>query len=424
MAENLTGVSPPVQVVGWDGSVAGSQEPVVRLRFRSRAAVRAAVWPPHELGLARAYVSGLLDVEPIGDRDVVTALSDPRLMRFATAARSATRSPIRALACSAGAIRLGGLGHRLRRPPEEAILRGRRHDRGRDAVAIAHHYDLGNDFYRLLLGESMVYSCAYWRNDPGDRYTLADAQRDKLERVCRKLGLVPGARLLDVGCGWGSLVLHAAACHGVRAVGVTLSRAQAELARLRVSSAGLQELVDIRVQDYRDLTDGPYDAVASVGMAEHLGRRNYPTYANVLGGLLRPGGRLLHHQITVPEPAPRRGRRGFIDRYIFPDGELAAVGFVAGALERAGLEILDVESLREHYVPTLQSWLENLDSNRERAVALSSPARVRAWRLYLAASAAGFAGGRMGVHQLLAGRRLDGGRSAVPRLRSGWLPGG
>jgi cyclopropane-fatty-acyl-phospholipid synthase len=375
---------------------------LLSVRIRSRRALRGTLRAPYELALARAYVSGQLLVDPVGPADLVTALRDPRVLAFGVAARTSARSPVRTFAALVGVLRLTGLGPGLPAPPEEAHIKGRRHLRGRDAAAIAHHYDLGNDFYRLLLGESMVYSCAYWRCEPCAEYGLVEAQRDKLELVCRKLGLGPGQRLLDVGCGWGSLVMHAAAHHGVRAVGITLSQRQAALAVERVRAAGLADRVDIRIQDYRDIHDGPYQAVASVGMAEHLGRVRYSRYAGALRGLLEPGGHLLHSQITVPAsvPAPRRGR--FIDRYIFPDGELVPIGYITAQLERAGLEIVHVESLREHYVPTLRAWLDNLDRAEEAAIGATSPGRVRAWRLYLAGSAAGFAAGRLGVHQILA----------------------
>jgi cyclopropane-fatty-acyl-phospholipid synthase len=414
----------PIQLRAWDGSTAGPTDPVLAVHLRSPRAVRGALRPAAELGAARAYVSGDLEFEPIGGHDEISALCDQRMIAFAGAARTAVRSPLRKLSTMAALTRLAGPGPGPGRPPEEATLSGRRHGRGRDAAAIAHHYDLGNDFYRLILGESMVYSCAYWRADPDDDYGLEQAQRDKLDRICRKLGLKPGHHLLDIGCGWGSLAVHAAEHYGAHVVGITLSEAQATMARRRVHDAGVAGLVTIRVQDYRDLADGPYDAVASVGMAEHLGSARYARYAATVRKVLRPGGRLLHHQITVPAPAPRRRRKQFIDRYIFPDGELTPLGHISDRLERSGLEVVDVESMREHYVPTLRAWLHNLDHNRGSATELTSPGRVRAWRLYLAGSAAGFASGRLALHQVLAVVPWPGGRSPLPRLRSTWLPGG
>jgi cyclopropane-fatty-acyl-phospholipid synthase len=422
LVERVGGGPLPVRLRAWDGSEAGPADPPATVVLRSRRALRSMMWHPGELGVARAYVAGDLDVEVPDLLDV--ALADPRLERFGRHGRD-ERSPswpdrIRLVR---DAARLGVVGLPPRPPIEEARLSGRRHSRTRDAAAISHHYDVGNEFYRLLLGESMVYSCGYWRRDPCRDYTVTDAQHDKLELVCGKLGLQPGQRLLDVGCGWGSLVLHAAIHHGVHAVGITLSAEQADLARARVAAAGMTDLVQIRVQDYREIADGPYDAIASVGMAEHLGKANYPTYATQIRRLLRPGGRLLHHQITTARPTSHAQRRQrFIDRYIFPDGQLLPLGQVIGHLEAAGLEARDVESLREHYTYTLRAWLTNLESDWLRAIDLTSPAKARAWRLYLAGSAAAFATNRISVHQILAVNPCPDGTNPVPIRRTDWLP--
>ncbi|KAA0930768.1 SAM-dependent methyltransferase, partial [Streptomyces apricus] len=308
-------------------------------------------------------------------------------------------------------------------PPREEVRRhsrlSRLHTKRSDRRAISHHYDVGNDFYELVLGPSMVYSCAYWETPDG---TLEDAQRDKLSLVARKLDLKPGMRLLDVGCGWGSMAVHAAREYGVRVVGVTLSQEQAAYARKRVAQEGLTDRVEIRVQDYRDVADGPYDAISSIGMAEHVGSERYLEYARDLFGLLKPGGRLLNHQI---------GRRpwqdesayeldGFIDAYVFPDGELAPIGETVTQLERAGFEVRDVESIREHYALTLRRWVADLEARWPEAVRLAGPGRARVWRLYMAASALAFERNQIGVNQVLAVRTPQSGASGLPLRTRTW----
>ena len=260
----------------------------------------------------------------------------------------------------------------------------------------------------------MTYSCAVWER-PGPDVTLEDAQAAKVELVCHKLGLEPGMRLLDVGCGWGGMVLHAAANHGVRAMGVTLSRRQAEWAEKAVAEAGLADRVEIRYQDYRDVRDGPFDAISSIGMIEHVGLSQLGVYFGGLRRLLRPGGRLLNPGISRPPNAGRTRFRpnGFIDLYVFPDGELHEVGNVVSTIQRSGLEVRHLESLREHYALTLRAWVRNLESSWDDAVAEVGSARARVWRLYMAASALNFEAGRTQVHQVLA-VRPDGGRSGLP----------
>jgi cyclopropane-fatty-acyl-phospholipid synthase len=297
-------------------------------------------------------------------------------------------------------------------PREEARLRGARHSRRRDAEAIAHHYDVSNAFYRMVLGPSMTYSCAVWSSPES---TLEEAQAAKYELVCRKLGLEPGMRLLDVGCGWGGMAMHAAARHGVRAVGVTLSRRQAEWAEKAVAEAGLADRVEIRYQDYRDVADGPFDAVSSIGMFEHVGLSQLGVYFGGVRRLLRPGGRLLNHGIARPPNAGRTRfrRHSFIDRYVFPDGELHEVGAVVSTIQRSGLEVRHVEGLREHYALTLRAWVANLEASWDACVAEVGPGRARVWRLYMAASALNFQAGRTQVHQVLA-VRPDRGSSGLP----------
>lgn len=295
---------------------------------------------------------------------------------------------------------------------------GTLHTKRRDKAAISHHYDVGNDFYELVLGPSMVYSCAYWE----DGGNLEDAQRDKLDLVCRKLALKEGDRLLDVGCGWGSMAIHAAREYGARVTGVTLSVEQAAFARKRIAEEGLTDRIEIRVQDYRDVRDGPYDAISSIGMAEHVGAVRFREYADDLYALLKPGGRLLNHQIARrPEPDESAYHvDDFIDAYVFPDGELAPVGRTLATLEEAGFEARDVESLREHYALTLRRWVANLEEHWDRAVGMTSPGRARVWRLYMAASALSFEHNKIGVNQILVVRPAEGGASRTPLRARAW----
>jgi cyclopropane-fatty-acyl-phospholipid synthase len=289
---------------------------------------------------------------------------------------------------------------------------------------VTHHYDVGNDFYELVLGPSLTYSCAYFADDPAGPPPLEVAQVAKCDLVARKLGLARDTRVLDVGCGWGTFAIHAASTYGARVVGVTLSPAQAASARRRALEAGVGDRVEIRVQDYRDVTDGPFDAIASIGMAEHVGLRALPDYGRHLHALLRPGGRLLNHAIARrPGPPDEPSRTSFIERYVFPDGELEPLGTMVAALEDAGLEVRDVESLREHYALTLRAWVANLEGRWDEAVALTSPGRARVWRLYMAGSALAFEANRLGVNQVLAVRPDDRGLSGVPRTRGALLGG-
>ena len=414
----------PFRLRFWDGSVAGPQSPFTLVIVRRRA-LRRLLWAPDEIGLARAYVTGDLDVE--GD---LFAVLERVLELIRPDDIVGERPGLRTLAALAGAaLRLGVVGPPPRPPKEEVRLRGHRHTRRRDAQAIEHHYDIGNDFYRLVLGESMTYSCAYWAppaadiDDPGD---LTTAQFAKCDLVARKLGLAPGMRgmrVLDVGCGWGTFALHAARTYGVQVVGVTLSAAQAEFARRRMVDEGVADLVEIRVQDYRAIDDGPFDAVSSIGMAEHVGTANLAEYATALFGLLRPQGRLLNHAISLRPDDPQQGPEdsSFIDRYVFPDGELVPIARMVSTLEDAGFEVRDVESLREHYALTLRAWCANLDRSWDAAVAASTAARARVWRLYMTASAMSFESNDIGVNQVLAVRPDDRGRTGLPLTRDALL---
>jgi cyclopropane-fatty-acyl-phospholipid synthase len=412
--QRLLGAPVPLRIRAWDGSVAGAGGGPT-LVINSRRALRRVLWQPDEVGLGRAWVAGEIDV----DGDLEQAMTQFETIGRDLASRRRLGMPERVEVLRAAA-RLGVVGLPPKPPPEEITLSGRRHSKARDQIAVTHHYDVGNDFYAIVLGPSMVYSCAYWALPDDPTYTLEDAQRDKLELICRKLGLRPGTRLLDVGCGWGALVVHAAREHGVEAVGITLSQEQAEFARKRVVEAGLADVVDVRVQDWRDVADGPFDAIASVGMAEHLGAERWDDYARALHGLLVPGGRLLNHQI-VRRPGPPRTGRTFIDAFVFPDGELLPLADVVSAIDTADLEVRDVESLREHYARTLRQWVANLEGQWDRAVELTSSGRARVWLLYMTGSALSFEAGRIGVAQVLAVRRQADGHSGLPATRTSWL---
>lgn len=406
LVEELLGPELPIAVRAYDGSTGGPPDAPATLVIRSPDALRRVVTAPGELGFGRAYVAGDLDVEG----DVFAALelrhrlTDMRLDRAQWIAA------------------LRSVGWRVLKPipppHEEARLRGRRHSKERDAAAIAHHYDVSNEFYGMVLGPSMTYSCAVW---DGPHVTLEDAHAAKHELVCRKLGLEPGMRLLDVGCGWGSMLLHAAAHHGVTGVGVTVSRRQAELAAKRVADAGLADWIEVRLQDYRDVDDGPYDAISSIGMFEHVGLSQLRVYFDRLFALLRPAGRFLNHAIS--RPATKRSRvastrtrfahRSFIDKYVFPDGELHEIGAVISAIQRAGFEARHVESLREHYALTLRAWVRNLEEHWDEAVAEAGGPRARIWRLYMAAAAVNFEDDNTQLHHVLA-VKPDRGRSGLP----------
>ena len=410
LLQAILGGAPPVRFEFWDGSFAGPQEGANVVRVQSPHALRRMIWSPGELGLGRAYVAGDLDVQG----DVFTVLRT-----LQSAASNDAQLGIGAAVSALGvARRLGALGLPLEPPPEEARQRGRRHSKHRDADAISHHYDVGNEFYRLFLGPSLTYSCARFV-DEGT--SLEDAQSAKHELISRKLGLDarPGMRLLDIGCGWGSMALHAAAQHGAEVVGVTISAEQAAAARERVVEAGLSDRVEIRLQDYRDLSGESFDAISSIGMFEHVGSARTAEYFTVIRGLLRPEGRLLNHAISSIGGSVM-GPKSFIARYVFPDGELLDVGEVVLAMERAGFEVRDVESLREHYAKTLRHWVANLEAEWDRAVALVGPARARIWRLYMAASALGFEDGGIAIHQVLGVVPDPAGRSGMPATRREW----
>ena len=394
------GYQGPVAVRLWNGeTVIGSPEARCTLVLRHPAALRELVLRRDVKRLGEAYLAGHIDV--VGDIETVFSLSD----HLAELQLGASQ-------------RLALLGQALRLPrwsgegvPER--LRAGRHERRNSRDSIAHHYDLGNDFYRLWLDPQMVYSCAYF-HDPSQ--SLAEAQTDKLDYICRKLRLEPGQTLLDIGCGWGALVLHAARHYGVTAHGITLSQQQYELARERIAQAGLGDRVTVELRDYRDLDgEARYDRIVSVGMFEHVGVDNFPVYFGTVRRLLRPGGLFLNHGITNDTGWQRTPLTEFINDYVFPDGELTRISTVQAAMEDAGFEILDVESLRRHYALTLRHWVRNLERHRDEAIAASSEATFRLWQLYMAGSAYYFDEGSLNVYQVLAAPAKD--RLTIPLRR-------
>jgi cyclopropane-fatty-acyl-phospholipid synthase len=401
LVDEVLGGDLPLAVEAYDGSRAGPEDAPATLVVRTPDALSRVITAPGELGLARAYVAGDLDIR--GPIWALLALRD-RLPKV----RLAPKALMRVVQEAGGWRNI----RRLPPPPEEAHLHGRKHTRARDAAAISHHYDVSNAFYGMVLGPSLTYSCAVF-HDPTD--TLEQAQANKHELICRKLALEPGMRLLDVGCGWGGMVMHAARHHGVRGVGVTISSRQAELAEKRVGEAGLSDQVEIRLQDYREIDDGPYDGISSIGMFEHVGEDHLAEYFTRLRALVRPGGRVVNHGISRPPGHKARlPRRSFINRYVFPDGELHEVGRVVSVMQSAGFEVRHVESLREHYALTLRRWVANLESNWDEAVEEAGEARARVWRLYMAGSAVNFEAGRTQIHQVLAVPQSDDGTSGMP----------
>jgi cyclopropane-fatty-acyl-phospholipid synthase len=381
----------PFRIALWDGtevpSTNGNGGPVFSLR--SPRALGHVLRAPGQLGLGRAYVSGEIDVDDMdATLDLLDGYSVPPL-DTAGKARLAT-----------AAVRAGALRSWPRSPAAELRPRGRRHSRERDRRAVTHHYDVSNDFFRLFLGESMTYSCAIFSRGA---QTLEEAQAAKLELVCTKLGLREGEHVLDVGCGWGSFALHAARHHGARVTGITLSAEQAALAQQRVRAADLQDQVDIRLLDYRDLAGEQFDAVSSIGMVEHVGHANVDAYAVQLASVLRPGGRLLNHgiarlRIGDPEAGP------FSERFVFPDAAPLHLSRILAAVERAGLEPTHVEGFRMDYARTLQEWTRNLHDNWDEATRLVGAERMRIWRLYLRAARRGFETGFTSIFQVVCHR--------------------
>lgn len=415
----------PFRVEAYDGSVAEatvvSSANDVTLKILRRDAITRVLTHPGELGVARAYVAGDLDIE--GDLDPLFELELPPIRQLLSP--NNVRSLLNVIGTSA--LRP------ITPPMIEARVRGALHGRSRDRQAVSHHYDVSNRFYEMVLGSSMTYSCAVFKHEDD---TLETAQRRKVDLVARKLNLSPGERLLDVGCGWGAMAIHAARHYGVRVVGVTLSEQQRVYATQRAKEEGVEDLVEFRLQDYRDVRDAPFDAISSIGMSEHVGRKALPDYCQVMFDRLKPGGRLLNHAIGRPvsfeeDPRPTRvetflrqfqvaaGMRGpsrtaspFIERYVFPDGELHEVGNLVSMLQTHGFEVRHLESLREHYARTLREWVANLDKRFDEAVEDVGIERARVWKLYMAGSAVGFERRHLEIHQVLC-VKPEHGRSAM-----------
>jgi cyclopropane-fatty-acyl-phospholipid synthase len=383
--------SRPFHVRFWDGGTVGATVADAPTFFvRRPSALSHFLRAPGSLGLGRAYVDGSLEVDDLDAAFIVVDDWEPPAVSRADRVRLALAIAIAAMP--------GGIP---RRPSLELILGGQRHSIERDAVAVRYHYDVGNDFFALFLDESMTYSCAIFSSGA---QTLEQAQRAKLDLVAGKLGLQPGMRLLDVGCGWGSFAINAARHHGVDVTGVTLSPSQAKLAREKVAQAGLEDRVEIRVADYRQLPRSSFDAIASIGMAEHVGERQIDLYAQSLFSLLRPGGLLLNHAIAVLDPYDNPLEDLFSTRYVFPDGEPLALSRIQLAVERAGFNTEHVEGFREDYAITLRHWAERLDEHLDQARSLAGPERTRIWRLYLRAARHGFDTGLTAVYQVRARR--------------------
>jgi cyclopropane-fatty-acyl-phospholipid synthase len=426
--ETLFGPAPlrPMHVRYWDGSTErGRTDSKFTLLLNRRGALRRMLLPPSELSIVEAYLSGDVDID--GDFESATELGDEIALRL--------RSP-RALATL--------VRHLVALPTGEPAIPvhdaraehyvepvGKRHEAERDRAAIRYHYDVGNDFYQLWLDQRMVYSCAYFHR-PG--YTLDEAQRAKLDLVCRKLRLHPGERLLDVGCGWGALIMHAAEHYGVNALGITLSDAQAALARERIAAAGLADRCRVEIRDYRALGDLRFDKISSIGMVEHVGVDHLPAYFASLYRALAPGGLLLNHGIVSVNAAHRPSRfawlenrlwkrNAFIDQYVFPDGRLGPLHSVIAAAEAEGFETRDAESLREHYALTLRAWVTRLLGEKERAIAIAGERIFRTWRLYMTASAHFFSRGSINIVQTLFAKPDEHGDSHLPMTREDVLNG-
>ncbi|WP_313674780.1 class I SAM-dependent methyltransferase [Mycolicibacterium sp.] len=404
----------PLRFTAYDGSSAGPPDTRFGLELLTPRGTTYLATAPGDLGLARAYVSGDLDMRGVHP-------GDPYELLKTLARTDLRRPPARTLI---DIVRSLGVEHLkpVAPPPQEALPRwrrvaeGLRHSKRRDADAIHHHYDVSNTFYELVLGPSMTYTCACY---PTPTATLEQAQENKYRLVFEKLRLRPGDRLLDVGCGWGGMVRYAAR-HGVHALGVTLSREQALWGQKAIAEQGLAELAEIRHADYRDIRDGGFDAVSSIGLTEHIGVANYPSYFRFLRSKLRIGGLLLNHCITRPDNTRPAGAGHFIDRYVFPDGELTGSGRIISAAQNVGLEVVHEENLRQHYALTLRDWCANLVENWEAAVAEVGLATAKVWGLYMAGSRLGFETNNVQLHQVLAvkvGR--DGDDGELP-LRPWW----
>ena len=377
----------------WDGGVVEATREGPTLTLRSPGALGHIVRAPGELGVGRAYVTGEVEVDDLDAAIRLLGRWHPPTLSLRTKAGLAL------------AARRLAAGERPDPPAAELQPSRSTHTKERDAEAVRHHYDLSNEFFALFLDESMTYSCALWEDGVE---TLEDAQRAKLELICAKLELEPDQRMLDIGSGWGSLGLHAAREYNVRVLGITLSPPQAELANQRAREQGLSDLAEFRVADYRDLGDDEFDAVASIGMVEHVGISQGDEYARQIARVLKPGGRALNHGVGWIPYEPAGGHIGgdFSVRYVFPDGEVQNLWHMQASLEKAGLETHHVENLHADYAETLRHWAMRLDDNLDEALRLAGEERLRVWRLYLRAARNGFETGLTGVYQMLCSHPL------------------
>jgi len=407
----MFGPTAPVRFSAYDGSTAGRPDAAIHLRLTQPRGLAYILGAPSSLGFARAYVAGDLEVDGVHPGDPYPLLRT--MTELLEPPRVAVADAVRALRTFAP------LALSLPEPPPQEVpgplrraVRGLRHSRTRDAEAIHHHYDVSNAFYELVLGPSMTYTCACF---PEPDSTLEQAQAHKYDLVARKLGLRPGMRLLDVGCGWGGMVRHAVREYGVTAIGVTLSREQAAWATAAIEREGLTGRAEVRHQDYREVSEVGFDAVSSIGLTEHIGVHNYPAYFTFLRSRLRPGGRLLNHSITRNDNRhPGIKRRGFIDRYVFPDGELTGSGRIITEAQDVGLEVLHEENLREHYALTLAGWCRNLVDHWDECVAEVGEGTARVWGLYMAGSRLGFERNEVQLHQVLAVKPDESGGTGLP----------
>jgi cyclopropane-fatty-acyl-phospholipid synthase len=399
---------PALRITAYDGSSAGPADALVKISLNSPAALSYLITAPSSLGLARAFISGELDI----DGDIYTALSILWSDKIGQLSWPDRLDVLRNLDPKA---------LRWVEPPKEEygtrrLQYGFRHSKARDAEAISHHYDVSNTFYEWVLGPSMTYTCACY---PEADSTLEEAQAHKYDLVAKKLALKPGMRLLDVGCGWGGMVRHAAKHYGVQALGVTLSRQQAEWASKAIAEDGLSDVAEVRFSDYRDVRGGNFDAISSIGLTEHIGASNLGAYFTFLASKLKPHGRLMNHCITRPTTTEPVHIRGFIDRYVFPDGELEGVGRIISSMQDNGLEVRHEENLREHYAKTLHGWCDNLNAHWDEAVREVGLGRAKVWALYMAGSRLGFERHTIELHQVV-GVKLDAnGENGMP-LRYDW----
>lgn len=403
----------PIKLSVYDGSVAGDTTSPYGMRIVNKRGLAYILTASGDLGLARAYVSGDLEIEG-------THPGDPYpLLKLIVGNTDFARPSVTELAAIVKTLGLSNFvppkppahehlpawRHAVEGVRTAGLKALKRHTHERDADAIHHHYDVSNTFYEYVLGPSMAYTCAVF---PSADATLEEAQAEKFDLICRKLGLKPGMRLLDVGCGWGSMVRHAAKHYGVKALGVTLSREQAAWAAEAIKRDGLDDLAEVRFSDYRDVTEKDFDAISSIGMTEHIGVKNYPSYFGFLHGLLKDDGRLLNHTITRNDNTNNGGAGAFIDRYVFPDGELAGSGTIVAAGEDAGFELQHHENFRRHYAKTLTGWNKNLVDNWDACIAETDLGTAKVWGLYMAGSRVGFEQNQIQLHHTLFTKTVNG----------------